>query len=165
VKLSSSIKILVFCTFLLIFSSPIFAQNTEKQELFFIAPLFETIGYSDESTAFGGGLTIGTGSGIAFGMRLLYALNPEDFTFVEILFFLRYYFFGSGANTGPFVQLNTGPVLYIDNITNLKGYGNISAGLTAGWRFSLGNRFFLEPAARFGFPYLAGAGVSAGFRY
>ena len=69
---------------LIIASLPIFAQNTqpERQERIFSSPLFETIGYSDDSIAYGGGFAIGTGSGTAFGLRLFYAVNPENFAFL-----------------------------------------------------------------------------------
>ena len=153
--------------FLLFFTFSAFAngEGRERQELFFVAPLVETIGYSDKTLAFGGGLSIGSGSGTAFGMRLLLAANPENFTFVEILFFMRLYIFGTNADTGPFVQINGGPVMYSDGRPEHSGFGNISAGLSGGWRFPLGESFFIEPAARVGFPYIAGIGVSSGYRY
>jgi hypothetical protein len=43
--------------------------------------------------------------------------------------------------------------------------GTISIGLGVGWRFLLGNLFFIEPAIRGGFPYIVGAGLSAGVRF
>ena len=144
---------------------PIEQPAAEKQELIFIAPLAEAIGYSYATIAYGGGLAVGSGSGTAIGLRFLYAVDPEDFVFMEFLFFLRFYFFGAQASTGPFVQLNGGPVVYAYSSPELSGYGNISAGLNVGWRFPLGRNFFIEPSVRAGYPYIFGGGVSSGFRF
>ncbi|MDR3021022.1 MAG: hypothetical protein LBU66_09020 [Treponema sp.] len=138
-------------------------ENIKDEEAFFIASFAETIGYSYDTIAYGGGLSFMSGGGTAIGFRLLYAVNPEDYIFIEILFLLRYYFFDSQANTGPFIQFNGGPVIYAYETPELTGYGNISAGLSAGWRFLLGKNFFIEPAVRAGYPYIAGAGVSFGY--
>ena len=167
--------ILIFLTF------SVYAQNTPegetatettaveeavaKQELFFIAPLAEVVGYSHDSIAYGGGIAIGTGSGTAIGLQFLYFTDPGNFIFMELLIFLRFYFFGPQASTGPYVQFIGGPVIYADTNPSPSGYGNFSAGLSAGWRIPLGTRFYIEPALRAGYPYIIGGGVSAGFRF
>ena len=172
----------IFYSFFLLLVFPVFAQNmsaeepsanaaapvtASKQELFFIAPLVEVAGYSYDSVAYGGGLAIGAGSGTAIGIKLLYFTDPKDFVFMELLVFLRFYFFGKQASTGPFIQLIGGPVIYADSNPNPSSYsyGNFSAGLGVGWRIPLGTRFYLEPAIRAGYPYIFGGGVSAGFRF
>ena len=170
----------IFYAFFLLLAFPAFAQNTPaedtsatavaeadagRQEYFFIAPLAEAVGYSYDSVAYGGGLSIGAGTGAAIGIKLLCFTDPEHFVFMELLFFLRFYFFGSEASTGPFIQFIGGPVIYADNSLELSGYGNISAGLGAGWRIPLGETFYIEPAVRAGYPYIFGGGISAGFRF
>ena len=166
-----------FVSLLLMVSHTFFAYNVyaEEQfteealapssEVFFIAPLLEVIGFSQSSIAYGAGLAIGSGSGSAIGIRFLYATDPESFIFMEILFFLRLYLQGSNHSTGPFVQFNGGPVLYALEKPELSGFGNFSAGFTAGWRFPFGELLFVEPAIRAGYPYILGGGVSAGVRY
>ena len=130
----------------------------------FVAPLGETLGYGWNGIAYGGGLALGTGSGGALGLRFLYLVDREDIVFFEVNVFARLYIFGPGAFSGPFVQINAGPVLYSDQSLSPSGYGNVSAGLSGGWRFLLGRFFFLEPSLRIGYPYLAGGGVAAGYR-
>jgi hypothetical protein len=150
----------VYIVFLTCF--PVHAQA--EREDFFIAPLTEVIGYSFDTIAYGTGLCIGYGSGNTIGIRLLYAGNPEKFIFMEVLFFLRLYLSRSGVARGFFIQLNSGPVIYAHGRPERTGYGNISAGFSAGWRFFLGKQWFIEPAVRAGFPYVAGGGISAGLR-
>ena len=170
--------LILICSFFIVFTFPAHAQDEEqyieqfieqpaleRREVFFIAPLAEAIGYSYTSIAYGGGLAIGSGSGTAVGLRFLYATDPENYIFMEILFFLRFYFLGSEASTGPFLQFNGGPVIYADSVPELSGYGGISAGLNAGWRLPIGRNFFIEPAVRVGYPYIVGGGISSGLRF
>jgi len=135
-----------------------------RGEDFFIAPHGEITGYGLNGYAFGGGIMIGAGTGGALGLSLLYAMDDSDFIFMEMLFFLRGYIFGANAFFGPFLQLSVGPVIYADANPEITNYGNISAGLTTGWRFLLGRRFFIEPSFRIGYPYLAAAGMALGVR-
>jgi len=163
---SAFLRIFVFCLMLLM-TGFVFAQGEEEpvRQAFFASALAETIGYSRESAAFGGGLALGWGTGSAFGVRFLFAADPESFFFMEFLFFMRFYIQGSDYNTGPFAQFNAGPVLYSLDKPERSGYGQLSAGLTAGWRFPFGQFWFVEPALRVGYPYIWGGGVCAGFRY
>ena len=152
-----------FALFFLVCIVPL--QGQEKED-FFIAPLAEALLYSPNSFEAGGGLALGYGTGAAIGIRLLYAFDSDKHGILEILFFLRYYLGGSNARTGPFLQLNGGPVLFTyDGIGTIRErVGTISAGLSFGWRFPFGEKWFIEPAVRAGYPYIAGAGVSAGLR-
>ena len=157
---------LLFLLFFLPACIQVMGQSGPGSEDFFIAPQAETLMYSPDSISTGGGFTIGYGSGIAMGLRMLFAVDPHSYGIVEMLFFLRLYLAGSWANTGPFVQINGGPVLFTSETirTVRKGIGTISAGISAGWRIPLGKYWFLEPAIRSGYPYIAGAGVSGGLR-
>jgi hypothetical protein len=135
------------------------------REEFFIAPVAETLFYGRYNMAYGGGLAFGYGAGVSFGIKLIFMIDMESFFSTELLFFLRYYFFGINASTGPFIQINGGPVIFSDNRPEISGYGSISAGLTAGWRIPLGKHLFFEPFARGGYPYMAGAGITCGLRF
>ena len=151
---------IMLCFFLIV--PALFAEK--RGEDFFFAPRGEVTGYGTNGYAYGGGLMIGAGTGGALGLSLLYAVDDNNFIFMEMLFFLRGYIFGANAFSGPFLQLSAGPVIYADTNPEITSYGNISAGLTTGWRFLLGRHFFLEPAVRIGYPYLAGAGLALGVR-
>jgi hypothetical protein len=155
-----------FLLFCLLFTPPVYTEEpvSKKHEDFFIAPLTEINGYGWDSIAYGGGITIGAGTGGAIGLNMLYAVDNENFVFMEMVFFFRAYLYGKNSYSGPYIQLGLGSVLYADTKPEITGYGNFSAGITAGWRFLLGKNFFLEPAVRVGYPYLAGAGVSLGVR-
>ncbi|MDR1306884.1 MAG: hypothetical protein LBK74_04845 [Treponema sp.] len=69
----------------------------------------------------------------------------------------------AGADGGEFF---TGAGLFALNgdFTVPAETGRFSVGLAAGWRFLLGERWYVEPFLRAGYPYIAGGGVSAGFR-
>ena len=150
---------------------PVQAQTAEQSPQgsdFFIAPLTEIIGYGRKAPAVGGGFALGAGDGVAIGFRLFYAFafGAESVNTLELALFMRFYPFGPKADTGLFVQANIGAVMYArENAVSFPAQaGSISAGLAAGWRFPFGNRWYIEPAVRTGYPYIFGAGVSAGFR-
>jgi len=138
--------------------------GAQQREAFFIAPTAEVNGYGWNGRAYGGGIVIGAGTGGALGLQLLYAADNENFVFVEMLFFLRAYIYGADASSGPFIQLGLGPVLYGDTKAEISGQGNVSIGINTGWRFLTGRNWFIEPAFRIGYPYLAGGGLSIGYR-
>ena len=149
---------------LMIFICEASAQENPREN-FFIAPLGETLGYGWNGIAYGGGAAIGAGTGGALGVRFLYAVDNENISFFEINVFARFYVFGREAFYGPFVQLNAGPVIYADSNFDSQSYGNISAGLTTGWRFLTGRYFYIEPTVRVGYPYLMGGGFSVGVQW
>ena len=158
---SKGLFCLVFFIFLLLLPAPLMAR-----EDLFIAHLAETLLYSQEGISMGGGFALGFGSGSAIGIRLLYALDADTYGILEMLFFLRFYLSASNASSGPFLQFNGGPVLFTNEGigSTREGVGTLSAGISGGWRFLLGNHWFVEPAIRAGYPYITGAGVSAGLR-
>ena len=167
-KISIYVKLALIVLVLFLISAAAFTEEeAARTGGFFVSPLAETLIYGEHGLAFGAGFAIGAGDDGAIGIRFLYAIDGEDFIFMELLFFLRMYLFGfsnSARNTGPFLQLNGGPVLFAAGNPELTGFGTISAGLTAGWRFPFGNNWFIEPAIRAGYPYIAGGGLSAGYR-
>jgi len=99
-------------------------------------------------------------AGLTLGWRFLNIL------ILDILF--RWYFFGSSANSGLFIQFAGGPAVFFEREENISfpaRIGTLTAGLTLGWRFLLGKYFYLEPSISGGYPYLAGAGLCAGVRF
>jgi hypothetical protein len=150
---------------LLIPAFPAGAQTPDGEE-FFLGPAAETAMYSVNGAAFGGGLVIGYGYDVgAIGLKTLFFADTGGLSIVETGIFLRFYLPGGG--TGLFIQINTEATLFGLNgsFTFPAGAGGISAGISAGWRFPLGIRWYVEPYLRAGYPYVAGAGVSAGVRF
>ena len=145
------------------------AQTAQKaKEDLSIAVNGEALLYGSDSIAFGGGIMMGYGTGSMLGTKLAYYLNTEeDLAILELSFIFRFYLLGAGMYKGPFVQLMTGPSL-INRSGSLEippNTGAISVGLCLGWRFLFNDRWFIEPAIRGGYPYIAGAGLSAGVRF
>jgi len=161
--------------FLLLICLPLFAQEqaaqseTTKPEDFWIGPGAETAFYSPVSLSYGGSLAVGYGSGTSMGIKASWLIDPKgqlNILLLDILF--RWYFFGSSANSGLFLQFAGGPAIFFEREEKVSlpvRIGTLSAGLTLGWRFLLGKYFYLEPSISGGYPYLAGAGLSAGIRF
>jgi len=87
---------------------------------------------------------------------------------LELNFLLRFYFYGKRAYSGPFIQFIGGPALFFDNESGFSipsKIGVFSIGMSYGWRFLIKDKWFIEPYIRGGYPYLAGAGLSAGIRF
>jgi hypothetical protein len=175
------LKITFFLVFMHLFGIfPAFAQNRPaKLEDFWVCPVFESGLYGISNIAIGGGVALGYGNRVALGFKAVYWDDLEVLRALELNFLLRFYFFSiaetapSGAGpSGPFVQFSGGPVIFAwdeHNISIPSEMSMISAGLSLGWRFLLGERlgarFFIEPAIRGGYPYYIAAGLSAGVRF
>jgi hypothetical protein len=139
-----------------------FSVSALEREDLWVCPVVETNLYSlSGPAAFGGGLAVGYGDVGPCGLRLLYAADYNNFATLEIVAFARLFLFESGS--GFFIQVEIGPALFFDNGQSV--WGQPSIGVMTGWRFPLGKRWFIEPALRIGYPYIAGAGLSAGFRF
>jgi hypothetical protein len=166
--------------FLLVFISalgviPVFAQPAAEageqasvREDLWVCPVFEAGMYGISSMAVGGGAALGYGDRVSFGLKVVYWNELEEVRSLELNFLARFYFFRMMERSGLFIQFNGGPVFfarYEKSIAVPPEVGTISAGLSLGWRFLLGSHFFVEPAVRTGYPYIAGAGLSAGVRF
>jgi hypothetical protein len=127
--------------------------------------MYSTYGFS--SPAYGGALTLGYGKGTSIGLKTSFFTSQEGLNTLEINFLFRCYFTGTEAVSGPFLQAMGGPAIFLqaDNGINLPSlHGMISGGLGFGWTFLFKNRWFIEPSIRGGYPYIIGAGISAGMR-
>jgi hypothetical protein len=168
-KLRFLIFALCYLLFALCFAFPIFAQEQASvREDLWICPVFESGWYGVSGMAIGGGAALGYGDRLAFGLKAVYWNDLKELRALELNFLARYYFFSRAAPSGLFVQINGGPVIFAhgeQSITMPSETVTISAGLCLGWRFLLGRHFFTEPFIRTGYPYIAGAGLSAGVRF
>jgi len=143
--------------------------ETTKSEELWISPGAEMAFYSPVSVAAGGSVTIAYGSGTSIGMKASWLFDNDGQLNILILdFLLRMFFFGSSANSGLFIQFAGGPAIYLQSEEELSmpvRIGTLTAGLTLGWRLLLGKYFYIEPSISGGYPYIAGAGLSAGVRF
>ena len=137
---------------------------------FFIGMSAETALYSVDTAAFGGGLTAGYGFDIgAIGLGLWYLVDTGGLTTYAPHLFFRFYLPVQNAprsGSGPFLQFTLGPSFHAWNPRIPPGSltSAVSAGLSAGWRFLLGKRWYIEPVLRAGYPFITGAGSAAGYR-
>jgi len=168
-KLTAPCSFLIFIfSFLIVL--PLCAQDQEKQlEDLWFSPGAELALYSPVSLSYGGGLTIAYGSGTSIGVKASWFFDSGGLVNVlELNILLRLYFDGTSAHSGPFIQFTGGPAMYYnydENILLPARIGMISGGLAFGWRFLLGKYFYIEPSIRAGYPYLVGAGLSAGVHF
>jgi hypothetical protein len=151
---------------------PVFAQDAVRDD-FWVCPVIESNWYSISKAAIGGGAALGYGDGVSVGLKVVYFDDTHEFRTIELNFLLRFYLFSmmrdeAPRNSGLFLQLNGGPVIFAYNGNNMdipSKTGTFSGGLNLGWRFLFGRYFFLEPAVCGGYPYMAGVGLSAGVRF
>jgi len=174
----------VFLLAMIIFSSTAgFAQERNpvkgflaapaKRGDFWICPGAETAFYSASGISVGGSLAVAYGKKFSIGFQTAWFFDMnKELDALELNFLLRYYLTGGFADVnadapcaGPYLQLTGGPALFFDKRESVSvpaSWGSVSAGLTFGWRFLFGKLFFAEPYFRAGYPYIVGAGVSAG---
>ena len=145
------------------------AEQSVKSYGFFVSPLVEISGYGREGMGLGGGLALGMGDDVSIGLRLLFAkaMGVESLSTLEIVVFMRFFPFSSNIPTGFFFQLEAGGAIfaYKKAVSFPSDAGDLTAGIAAGWCFPLGKRWYIEPNVRVGYPYIAGTGVSASFRF
>ena len=170
---SSSLFIvtLLFLSAFLVAPQRAMAQDN-KDSVFFFAPLAEVNLYNMKKPSIGGGFIVGSDGKVAIGISGLYfhevakteTTEAKRILAMEFTMFLRVYF--RNTNLGPFIQLNTGPLILFEegDVSIPAMSGTMSASLSFGWRFPLGKYFFIEPAVRGGYPFIVGGGVAVGFR-
>jgi len=151
-----------------------FAQGThgfldapEERGDFWVCPGAETAFYSYSSVSAGGSFTAAYGNKISIGFKAAWFFDTKNvLDALELNLLIRYFFVK--PSSGPFFQLTGGPVIFFDRAEGavaLAHWGRVSVGLAFGWRFLFGKLFFAEPYIRAGYPYIVGAGVSAGVRF
>ena len=158
-------------------AAPVFAQGepdyTAEQPGgpgrgdFWVCPGAEAALFSLNGIAFGGSFSLGYGDRVALGLKAAWFGETNDtIVSLEINFLLRWYMLKRAPVSGPFLQAAAGPVLFTQSgiFPAPAEAGRVSASLYFGWRFLLGKHWFIEPGIRAGYPFLAGGGVSGGFR-
>jgi len=159
---------LPFLIFLLFCVSAGFADTDPERGDFWFCPSFDTALYGISGVSYGGGLALGYGSGMSVGMKTVWFFNSDGISVLELNFLLRFYSSGRRTFSGSFIQFMGGPALFFGNEIGDSippRIGAFSIGLSYGWRFLIKEKWFIEPYIRVGYPYLAGAGLSAGMHF
>lgn len=160
---------LLFLFFLLFCVHAGFSAESEFEKGdFWVGPAAETAFYSFSNVSFGGGFALGYGVGSSIGIKAVWFYDLNGLSVLELNFLLRFYFQGKKAYYGSFLQFMGGPVIFFNNFDGIYDYprlGAFSIGMGYGYRFLIKDRWYIEPSIRGGFPYMAGAGLSAGVRF
>jgi hypothetical protein len=135
--------------------------RSELPEDLFFAALAETSLNARRGMAGGGGAAVGFGDGTAFGGKFLFNGGGDTLRVLEAAFFLRCYLPSLRGHRGFFAQGEFGSSVMREGD---QWMGDFYGGLTLGWRFLFGDHWYVEPAIRAGYPFIAGGGVAAGFR-
>jgi len=158
----------LFLLFMLFCVSAGFAVTGDEDGDLWICPSWETAFYTFSGVSYGGGLALGYGKGTSVGMKAVWFFYSNGVGVLELNFLYRRYISGRQAYSGSFVQFIGGPVLFYGNNSDFSipsKTGAFSIGMSFGRRFLIKERWFIEPYIRGGYPYLAGAGLSAGVRF
>jgi len=158
---------ILFISLLLFLTCPLFALDWWPPEGGFIGIGPEINAHTREGLAIGGGLTLGIDLNEYFtaGLRNSFFHNTDTVGAFEILGIFRYYLpwlHLPKSNDGPFVQAEIGAVFFFEYG---HAFPSFSGGLAAGWRFNLGELFYIEPALRGGYPHFWGLSVTAGIKF
>jgi len=156
-------KMRLFCAvFLVCLAGGVFAEEAapaSKGALFVgIGP--EVAAHTRKGAAVGVGLAAGyeLNPQMAVGVKTAFFHNLDTISTFEPLAFFRYYL---PIMPGTFVQAEAGTVVYFENGGS---YPAVSGGLSVGWRFDFPN-YHIEPAVRFGYPHMWGAGIMVGYKF
>jgi hypothetical protein len=161
---------LLLLIFLLFCAAAGFAAGDDNFESgdFWVCPAGEAAMYTSYGYSYGVGFALGYGRGSSIGLKAVWFLENNGISALEINCLLRFYFYGKRAYSGPFLQIIGGPTLFYSHNSEVSlpaRMGIFTFGGSLGWRFLLFDRVFIEPSVRTGYPYLLGAGISAGVRF
>ncbi|MDR1390432.1 MAG: OmpA family protein [Treponema sp.] len=99
---------------------------------------------------------------VAAGLRAGYGTEFYDVSVFEAFAFGRYYFLNTPFGKPLFVQLGGGIALLMEDDRRVPApLGDVSAGI----RFSLKEKFYIEPFIRGAWPAGFGMGIVAGYRF
>ena len=151
--------------------SPLFALDFLPEGGFMsIGP--EISGHSRKSFSFGGDLMLGVDLNkyLTAGFKAAFFDDFDSLSALETLLFYRYYLLWKHlpkSTDGLFVQLEAGSVVYFERgyNENVEIFPSFIGGLSAGWRFNPGERWYVESAVRGGYPHIWGFSVTAGIRF
>jgi len=102
------------------------------------------------------------GTSFALGLNVTASSNFSHITVIEPAAMCRWYFLGSD-HTGWFVQADIGAHLIFEDDGEVTP--SFLGGFRGGVRIPLGDKFFIEPFGRAGYPFALGFGAIAGLRF
>jgi len=135
-----------------------------EPEEFFIGFGPEIGGFTRSGAAFSGGFMAGYGinSDFAVGVRGGFMHDAEDIGSLNMQGFFRYQLPRFLPIDGFFAQANAGFVVFFYRNSS---YPAFAGGLSLGWRGDIAENWFIEPAVRFGYPYMWNIAVLAGYSF
>jgi len=115
-----------------------------------------------EGAAFGGTLSGGVDLNDQFslGLRISLSSNMDTVITLEPAAFFRYYL--PLKIEGFFVQAELGAAFFFEDG---KNYPAFLGGLAFGWRYNIGNKWYIEPSIRGGYPFVWGVGFLTGLHF
>ena len=150
-------KILLLLALFLILTGSLFALDGA-----FVGLGAELNACSREGVAAGGVLSFGLDINQLFaaGVKTAFSHNMDTVAVLEPAAFFRFYL--PLSFRGPFVQGEAGAAVFFEDGETFPVF---SGGLAVGWRIPLGKNWYVEPAARGGYPYMWAVSVTAGFKW
>ena len=97
---------------------------------------------------------------LAIGYKTAYSNDFDTMSVIERAALIRWYI--PLQTRGLFMQAELGSSVFFENG---ESYPAFLSGAALGWRFSLGGNMFIEPTVRGGYPFVWGAGITAGFSF
>jgi len=146
--MKKSVFIIIFLLFL--------AGNVTAMDNIFIGIGPEVNQYTRSGVAIGGALLAGLdlNNDFAVGIKAGFYSDMEDLTTIEPLAFFRYYL--PLPKKGLFAQAEVGGTFLFELDEVFPAF---SGGIAVGWRFDFNRDIYIEPMARFGYPFRWGAGL------
>jgi hypothetical protein len=157
-------KTLIFTLFFLILSIGVSAQETENKAGKAALGIGAEWNMNSRENFAGGAILnfdFDIAPSLALGIVATASTNFYGITVIEPAAFFRWYFL-SRENSGWFAQADLGAYLVLEDEDFTPMF---LGGLRAGIRLPLGERFFIEPFGRFGYPFAFGAGALAGIKF
>ena len=157
-------RISIFCLLLCI-SSSLFAQGSDDTTAPKMAAGFGLEWNMNSRDNFAAGAVIGFDynlpNSFAVGLTVSGSTNFSGIAVIEPAALFRWYFLDD-RHSGFFAQIDAGTYLVLeDSEVSVLFLG----GLRGGLRLPLGQRFFVEPYGRIGYPFFFGIGALAGMRF
>jgi len=147
--------------FIILFLSLYAVSTLYAQKGIFIGFGAEANGNTLNQTAIGGGYSLGMDLNryIALGIKTTFSYDLESLSTFEQAGFFRFYL--PFKKQELFLQAEAGGSIFFEDS---ESYLLFLGGIAAGWRLGIGKNWYIEPAARCGYPFVWGAGLNVGIR-
>ena len=122
----------------------------------------EVNGNASKGMAAGGGWSFGLGLNryISLGFKTTFSYNLDKISNMEQCGLLRFYL--PLKTQGPFLQTEAGGSVFF---TNKNSEFFFLGGVSMGWQIVIKKSWYVEPVARFGYPFIWGAGLNMGCKF